>query len=322
MKLREVTGCKILLVVLLAVLLAAMAVPAPADAATETKSYKAEKFLYDDYGQPLRIKIYGKYYWSDFNSIYVADSKSGSGKVLAAAPSGYFIDDCFVTNGTRMYYSVKSTDYANEATIFYRVQNSGKSKPVKIKKVKSNNWIVSYYTGNGNLYSYKYSNDAGCYQLYSLNVKSGQYLRVNKDFNVIEATGGSRYIYGCSSNPDDGMKIYDCKTKKLLRKVKPEKTKDPTGYSQNSIQQAMVTGGKLYYLEFGYYEKIVFETSLGGKSTPKEIFRERTEEMAKLCNGMFYFAQVNKNGDLKYYKMDVKTGERENSSMKEYDNAR
>lgn len=322
MKANTLTGKFVLIAVLTAVLLTALAVPVPAEAATAAKSYKAEEFIFDDWGQPLKTKIYGKYYWSDFNSIYVSDSKSGAGKVLASAPSGYFIDDYIVTNGTRMYYSVKSTDYTNEATIFYRVQNSGKSKPVKIKKVKSNNWIVSYYTGNGNLYSYKYSNEAGCYQLYSLNVKSGRYARVNKDFNVLEATGGSRYIYGWSSVPSDGLKIYDCKTKKLLRKIKPEETKDPTGYSKNTIQDAMVSGGKLYYMELGYYETIVFETSLSGKTKPKEIFREQTEEMRKLRNGKFYFAQMDEDWNLKYYTMDVKTGERKDSTMEEYDNAR
>ena len=322
MKANTLTGKFVLIAVLIAVLLTALAVPMPAEAATAAKSYKAEEFIYGDWGEPLRIKIYGKYYWSDFNSIYVSDSKTGSGKVLASAPSGYFIADNFVTNGTRIYYSVKSTDYTNEATIFYRVQNSGKYKPVKIKKVKSNNWIVSYYTGNGNLYSYKYSNDAGCYQLYSLNVKSGTYKRVNKNFKVLEATGGSRYIYGSDNAGDSGLKIYDCKTKKLLRTIKPEKTKDPTGYSINYIQDAMVSGGKLYYMELGYYETIVFETSLGGKTKPKEIFREQTEEMRKLRNGKFYFAQMDENWELKYYTMDVKTGERKNSSMEEYDNAR
>lgn len=309
-------------VILLAILLAAMLVPVSADAATATKSYKAATFLYGDYGQPEKIKIYDRYYWSDFNAIYVSETKSGAGKKLASAPSGYFIDDNIVTNGTRLYYAVKSNDYTNEATIFYYVGNSGKNKPVKIKKVNSNNWIVSYYKDNGNLYSYKYSNEAGCYQLYSLNVKSGKYLRVNKEFMVLEATGGSRYIYGSDNAGFEGLKIYDCKTKKLLRKMKPEETKDPNGYSRNSIQGAMVSGGKLYYMELGYYETIVFETSLGGKTKPKAIFRERTEEMRKLANGTFYFAQMDEDGNLKYYKMDVKTGERKNSTMKEYDNAR
>lgn len=322
MKTKAVTGKKLILLVLIAVLMAALAIPAPADASTTTKSYKAATFLYGDYGQPEKIKIYDRYYWSDFNAIYVSETKSGTGKKLASAPSGYFIDDNIVTNGTRLYYAVKSNDYANEATIFYYVGNSGKNKPVKIKKVNSNNWIVSYYKDNGNLYSYKYSNDAGCYQLYSLNVKSGKYLRVNRDFNVLEATGGSRYIYGNDNAGFDGLKIYDCKTKKLLRKIKPETTKDPTGYSRNSIQGAMVSGGKLYYLELGYYERIVFETSLGGKTKPKEIFRERTEEMTKLANGKFYFAQMDEDWNLKYYKMDVKNGERKASSMEEYDSVR
>ena len=39
-------------------------------------------------------------------------------------------------------------------------------------------------------------------------------------------------------------------------------------------------------------------------------------------NGKFYFAQMDENWELKYYTMDVKTGERKNSSMEEYDNAR
>ena len=309
-------------VLLIAALLVTLLLPVYADAATKTNSYTAKKFTYDDWGQPLRIKVYGKYYWSDYNSIYVSSSKTGTGKKLASAPSGYFIDECMVTNGTRLYYTVKSNDYANEATIFYYVKNSGNSKPVKIKKVKSNNWLVSYYKDNGNLYSYKYNNEAGCYQLYSLNVKSGKYSRVNKNFQVLEATGGSRYIYGSDNSGASGLKVYDCKTKKLLRTIKPEETKDPTGYSINSIQDAMVSGGKLYYMELGYYETIVYETSLSGKENPKEIFREQTEEMRKLRNGKFYFAQADENWELKYYTMDVKTGERKDSSMKEYDNAR
>lgn len=311
-----------ILTILIALLMTALVMPAPADAATTTKSYKAAAFLYGDYGQPEKIKIYDRYYWSDFNAIYVSETKNGESKKLASAPSGYFIDDNIVTNGTRLYYAVKSNDYTNEATIFYYVGTSGKNKPVKIKKVKSNNWLVSYYKDNGNLYSYKYNNETECYQLYSLNVKSGQYTRVNKDFKVLEATGGSRYIYGSDNAGVTGLKIYDCKTKKLLRTIKPETTKDPAGYSKNSIQGAMVSGGKLYYLELGYYERIVFETSLSGKAEQKEIFRERTEEMTKLVNGKFYFAQMDDDWNLKYYKMDVKTGERKDSSMDEYDHAR
>ena len=77
----------------------------------------------------------------------------------------------------------------------------------------------------------------------------------------------------------------------------------------------MVSNGKLYYLELGYYERIVFETSLSGKTTPKVLFRECTGDSFMLANGKFYYCDS--NGD--FFTFDLKTKETKPSSMDAYD---
>lgn len=310
---KKMLGSLLLTVILITAMLPAYA--ETAEAATNP-GYKIFSFQYGDWGEPEKVKIYGKYYWNDSSSIYCASTQDGEGKVIATAPDGYMIDDCIITNGSRIYYDVKPTNYSKEETVFYYVPNSGKTKPVKIKSVKSNSWLASYYSSNGNLYTYKYNSSAEAYQLYSLNVKTKQYKRVNSNFRVIGATGGSRYIYGASNQFQDGLKIFDAKSGKLLRKIKPEASKDPNShFGTNNIVQAMVSNGKLYYLELGYYERIVFETSLSGKTTPKVLFREFTGDSFMLANGKFYYCDS--NGD--YFTFDLKTKETKPSSMDAYD---
>ena len=153
-----------------------------AEAATTDSVYKIVRFHYGEWGKPAKVKVYGKYYWNDFSNIYCSSTPDGEGNVIAAAPEGYMIDDHFITNGTRIYYDVKPKDYTKAETIFYYVPNSGKTNPVKIRAVSYNSWLVSYYSYNRKLYTYRYNSTAQAYQLYSLNTKTKQYTRANSNF--------------------------------------------------------------------------------------------------------------------------------------------
>ena len=300
---------------LLAVILITGILPAytqTAEAATTDSVYKIVRFRYAGWGEPARVKVYGKYYWNDFSNIYCSSTPDGEGNVIAAAPEGYMIDDHFITNGTRIYYDVKPKDYTKAETIFYYVPNSGKTNPVKIRSVSSNSWLVSYYSYNRKLYTYRYNSTTQAYQLYSLNTKTKQYTRVNSNFQVIAATGGSRYIYGISNRSEDGLKIYDAKAGKLIRKISPKASNNSS--MKNRIEQAMVSGGKLYYLETGYYTTTVFETSLSGSTAPKAVLRKSNIKTYELAGGKLYYCTRSDN----YYCFDLKTKVTKGISMDTY----
>lgn len=298
---------------LLAVIMIAGMFPAYADAAASSPSYRICRFAYGDWGEPERVKVYGNYYWNDSTSIYCSSTSDGEGKAIATAPEGYMIDDTFITNGIRIYYDIKPEDYSKAETVLYYVPNSGKTKPVKVRALKSNSWLCSYYPSGSRLYTYKYSADAGCYQLYSLNVKTKQYKRVNSNFRVIGATGGSRYIYGAplgtGSQFVGSMKIYDAKAGKVIRTIKP------AGGKYSRIEQAHVSGGRLYYLETGSSKTTVFETSLSGKTTPKAVFREAAGASIKFAGGKLYYSDPDGN----YFTFDLKTKEKKPISSDTYD---
>ncbi|MGN1144175.1 MAG: YncE family protein, partial [Anaerovoracaceae bacterium] len=73
---------------------------------------------------------------------------------------------------------------------------------------------------------------------YRLNLKSKELKRVSVNFNATStyysyASGSSRYLYGYSLDKN-GIRVFDCKTNKIIRTL--------TGG-----RQPVVDGGKLYY---------------------------------------------------------------------------
>lgn len=83
---------------------------------------------------------------------------------------------------------------------------------------------------------------------------------------------------------------------------------------KNRIEQAMVSGGKLYYLETGYYNTTVFETSLSGSTAPKAVLRKSSIKTYELAGGKLYYCTRSDN----YYCFDLKTKVTKGISMDTY----
>ena len=153
-------------------------------------------------------------------------------------------DGKILTNGSKIYFSLEeqgSPDETHKGRIYCGSIDGSKPKLLKTVSVNGIDGISLLGIYNGNLYfqkielHYAYSNKT---PLYRLNLKSKEVKRVSANFNAAStyyayASGSSRYMYGYSLGKD-GIRVFDCKTNKIIRTL--------TGG-----RQPVVDGGKLYY---------------------------------------------------------------------------
>ena len=150
-----------------------------------------------------------------------------------------------LTNGSKIYYSLEKTPSGetHKGRIYCGSVDGSKPKLLKTVSLDGIDAISLLGIYNGNLYfqkidmHYAYSQKT---PLYRLNLKSKEVKRVSANFNAtntvyayVYASGSSRYLYGYSLGKD-GIRIFDCKTNKIIRTL--------TGG-----RQPVVDGGKLYY---------------------------------------------------------------------------
>lgn len=186
----------------------------------------------------------------------------GSGALFDGLPFDWNI----LTNGSKVYYSLEKAPLGsvNKGRIYCGSVSGSKPKLIKTVKLTGNNQIKMLGIYNGNLYfqtadPHEYSQKA---PLYKLNLKSKELKKVSANFNAMYgyASGNGRYLYGFSKGKD-GIRIFDCKTNKIIRTLKDG-------------GKPVVDGGKLFYTTKSYEKKYnrVYRASLSG--TNRELLLE------------------------------------------------
>lgn len=240
------------LIVLAAVLLCIFCTE-PADAAT--KYERRELWSASE----ERSEIGGKYFytesilddkaWISYNYIYVSDTADGKDTQIAKLnEKNAYLDRWIRCKGSKVYYSYKDTK--NGKYKIFRVDVNGKNR--KLIKTMSESYLNKNYSKspygeytlslssiyNNKLYCVWGNGYWGRGRLYSISLKDNKVTRRNGDFSPYAgySSGGSRYLYGFSDSTQ-GLRIYDCKTDKIIHKI-----------SDKYISQVEVKQGKLCYL--------------------------------------------------------------------------
>ena len=125
--------------------------------------------------------------------------------------------------------------------------------------LKGNDQITLLGIYNGNLY-FQTGDINNVYSqktpLYRLNLKSKELKKVSVNFNATYgyASGSGRYLYG-SSVGKDGIRVFDCKTNKIIRTL--------TGGTRPAVD-----GGKLFYATKNHEKNDfrIYRASLSGAS--------------------------------------------------------
>lgn len=188
--------------------------------------------------------------------------KFGTGALFDGLP----FDGKILTNGSKIYYSLEKTplNAAHKGRIYCGSVSGSKPKLLKTVKLKGNDQIIMLGIYNNNLYfqtadPYDYAQKA---QLYGLNLKSKELKKVSANFNAMYgyASGNGRYLYGFSKGKN-GIRVFDCKTNKIIRTLKDG-------------GKPVVDGGKLFYTTKSYEKKYnrVYRASLSG--TNRELLLE------------------------------------------------
>ncbi|MGN1414221.1 MAG: hypothetical protein ACI4WY_08240 [Anaerovoracaceae bacterium] len=175
-----------------------------------------------------------------FATVSLSDSLPYNGKVL--------------TNGSKIYYSLKR---AEKGRIYCGSIDGSKPKLLKTVSLKGNDEITLLGIYNGSLY-FQTGDINNVYSqktpLYRLNLKSKELKKVSVNFNATYgyASGNGRYLYG-SSVGKDGIRVFDCKTNKIIRTL----TGGLSPY---------VDGGKLFYYTHSYEKNYnrIYRASLSG----------------------------------------------------------
>lgn len=173
------------------------------------------------------------------------------GKKVRLATGSFYEEFCnadgkILTNGSKIYFSLEeqgSSGETHKGRIYCGSVDGSKPKLLKTVSLDGIDAISLLGIYNGNLYfqkidmHYAYSNKT---PLYRLNLKSKEVKRVSANFNAtntvyayVYASGSSRYLYGYSLGKD-GIRIFDCKTNKIIRTL-------------TNGNKPVVDGGKLYY---------------------------------------------------------------------------
>lgn len=261
MKQTSIKNVLMMTAAVLAVLLVCLVFAEPADAAA--------KYERGELGSPdERTEIGGKYFYSDsilddeawvsYTCIYVSNTPDGKGKRLAKLNDmNAYLDRWILSDGSKVYYSYMDTDTGKYK--IYRVSVDGKNrKRIKTLSPKDGLELSLSSVYSGKLY-YVWGNGYwGSGSLYTITLKDDyKVTRRNKDFSPYAgySSGGSRYLYGFSDSKQ-GLRIYDCKTDKIIRTI------------PGIISEVEVKKGKLCYLvqdvENGLYK--FYAASLSGKT--------------------------------------------------------
>lgn len=198
---------------------------------------------------------------------YAAALEGEKVKFATAAPADTLASDWnILTNGSKIYYSLEKTPFgaAHKGRIYCGSVSGSKPKLIKTVKLTGDNQIILLGIYNGNLYfqTAEYYDYAKKASLYRLNLKSKELKKVSANFNAMYgyASGNGRYLYGFSKGKN-GIRIFDCKTNKIIRTLKD-------GW------KPVVDGGKLFYTTKSYEKKYnrVYRASLSG--TNRELLLE------------------------------------------------
>ena len=150
-----------------------------------------------------------------------------------------------LTNGSKIYYCVET---GSKGKIYCGNIKGGTPKLLKTVKVKDNHHVSVLSIYNGKLY-YQISDPLNKFSekssLYSLNLKSKELKKISSNVNTHTgyAPGSGRYLYGGSLGKD-GIRVFDCKTNKIVRTIKE-------GY------KVRTDGGKLYYSTYNSQKEYV-----------------------------------------------------------------
>ena len=164
-----------------------------------------------------------------------------------------------ITNGSKIYYSLERGGLSQnrKGKIYCGSTKGGTPKLLKTVSVKSGEQITLLGIYNGKLY-FQIANESKTYvekaRLYSLNLKSKELKKVSANFDATfsHPSGNGRYLYG-SSVGKDGLRVFDCKTNKIVRTIKED-------------DQVRADGGKLYYSTHNYEKNYtrIYCASLSG----------------------------------------------------------
>ena len=166
-----------------------------------------------------------------------------------------------LTNRSKIYYSLEKTPSGetHKGRIYCGSVDGSKPKLLKTVSLKGNDQITLLGIYNGNLY-FQTGDRNNVYSkktpLYRLNLKSKELKKVSVNFNATYgyASGSGRYLYG-SSVGKDGIRVFDCKTNKIIRTL--------TGGTRPAVD-----GGKLFYATKNHEKNDfrIYRASLSGAS--------------------------------------------------------
>lgn len=217
----------------------------------------------------------GGYYLTDCDYkkreryFYYAATLNGKKKKFATVSSddSMSADGIVITNGSKVYYSLEKTPLseAHKGRIYCGSIDGSKPKLLKTVSLKEDDQIKLLGIYNGNLYFQTgdiYNTYIKKASLYRLNLKSKELKKVSVNFDASfgYASGSGRYLYGDSVGKD-GIRVFDCKTNKIIRTLKG-------GLSP------YVDGGKLFYYTYSYEKNYtrIYRASLSGAT--REILLE------------------------------------------------
>ena len=272
MKILSSRHIKAIIAVTIIVLMVFACIPAPAEAASAKYSAGIP-----GYGVNDKTKIGDGYFWFQSSKdqtakilYYSAKKSANSKKVKLASYSNdeYHMGGRILYNGSKVYYytyNLAANNYdhtADNKVRIHSVSDTGKNrKTVKTFSTKGfDTALCLLKVYNGRLYFSRtdITPDTGetDYRLCSMSLETKKVTTHKKDFPVDHkdnVSGSSRYIYGYSFT-DGGIKVFDCKTKKVVRTIEGE---DPVAGSSYMIYRA-------YNAETSSYD--FYKASVSGKN--------------------------------------------------------
>ena len=306
---------KMTVALVLAVLLIAAAIPLQAQAA-EAKWYKGTP----GYASDNKIKIGSGYFWYEFDYsgetgktiLRYSEKKSGSGVKLVSMDDSYTFGETVMFNGSKVYYTTMTDPYDpdNEGKVKVRIHSVSKSgknrkmlKSVTVSDGCMNTALLNVY--GGRLYFTRYNMDWEGHitegRLFSMNMSGDSYkvTRHSSEFPCADAAGNSRYIYAKPGNGEyygtsAGLKVFDCKEKKVVRTIK-------------NVYKYVCKGSKLYYAatksEGGV--KGIYSASASGKD--KKLILEFNDKYGygNLFENSVYYYERDAG---RYYKYNLSKG--------------
>lgn len=272
------------------------------DAFSAVKSYKTgdihDEAYYVEYDN-MPVEIADKFFTYQKGCVYASDDIENKGTKIISVSSKYDLNGTILTNGSKVYYSVRNGVASVPKTTIYSVDINGKNKQkiISFKTPLGNLEPLAYYDGILYLREYIHQIQKGgavyparYYVIHAYNLKAKTIKKITQREVVSnpEATVVyGRYIYMNTFDKRNDMMegfknprvyVYDMKTKKISK------------MKNGSIADVTISANKLYYSVYGVSGEKIYTCALSGKGT-KTLILELPEysSIDKITSEKIYY---------------------------------